>query len=124
MCYLNDFNNTNTLFQLTIEKMDNVQKNRISNIKYRYGIEKNSENFNKLAMVMNQKECVIYKKFLTLLENVEQLQKIHIVQQLKFVRKNTDIYQKIYRKKNFIKIIKKRKVNFDTNLFFTIISYK
>ena len=49
--------------------MDNVQKNRISNIKYRYGIEKNSENFNKLAMVMNQKECVIYKKFLTLLEN-------------------------------------------------------
>ena len=124
MCYLNDFNNTNTLFQLTIEKMDNVQKNRISNIKYRYGIEKNSENFNKLAMVMNQKECVIYKKFLTLLENVEQLQKIHIVQQLKFVRKNTDIYQKIYRKKNFIKIIKKRKVYFDTNLFFTIISYK
>ena len=55
MCYVNDFNNTDTLFQLTIEKMDNVQKNRISNIMHRYSIEKNSENFYKLAMVINQK---------------------------------------------------------------------
>ena len=55
MCYVNDFNNTNTLFQLTIEKMDNVQKNRISNIMHRFSIEKNSENFYKLAMVINQK---------------------------------------------------------------------
>ena len=31
---LNDFNNTNTIFQLTIEKMDDVQKNQISNIMY------------------------------------------------------------------------------------------
>ena len=69
MCYLNNFNNTNTLVQLTIEKMDNVQKNRLSNIMYRYGIEKNSENFNKLAIVIKQKEYVIYKENLTLLEN-------------------------------------------------------
>ena len=41
MEYLNDFNNTNTIFQVTIEKMDNVQKNQISNIMYRYGIENN-----------------------------------------------------------------------------------
>ena len=27
MCYLNDFNNTNTLFSLTIEKMDKITKN-------------------------------------------------------------------------------------------------
>ena len=36
---------------------------------YRYGIEKNSENFNKLTMVINQKEYVIYKEIFTLLEN-------------------------------------------------------
>ena len=65
MEYLNDFNNTNTLFQLTIEKMDNIQKNQISNIMYRYGIEKNTENFNKLATVINQKEYVIYKEIFT-----------------------------------------------------------
>ena len=64
MEYLNDFNNTNTLFQLTIEKMDNI-KNQISNIMYRYGIEKNTENFNKLATVINQKEYVIYKEIFT-----------------------------------------------------------
>ena len=55
ICYFNNFNNTNTLFQLTIEKMANIQKNQISNIMHRYDIEKNSENLNKLAMVINQK---------------------------------------------------------------------
>ena len=29
--------------------MDNITKNRISNIKYRYGIKDNMDNFNKIA---------------------------------------------------------------------------
>ena len=124
MCYLNDFNNTNTLFQLTIEKMDNVQKNWISNIMYRYGIEKNSENFNKLAMVINQKEYVIYKEIFTLLENcrivTENSHSITIEicsEEYRYLLENIS-------KKIFIKTIKKRKVNFNTNLFFNIIIYK
>ena len=44
--------------------MDNI-KNQISNIMYRYGIEKNTENFKKLATVINQKEYVIYKEIFT-----------------------------------------------------------
>ena len=35
--------------------MANIPKNQISNIMHRYDIEKNSENLNKLAMVINQK---------------------------------------------------------------------
>ena len=67
MCYLNDFNNTNTLFQLTIQKMyKNIQKNRITNIMYRYGIEKNSENFNKLTNGNKPKRiCYIQRNFYT-----------------------------------------------------------
>ena len=124
MCYVNDFNNTDTLFQLTIEKMDNVQKNRISNIMYRYSIEKNSENFNKLAMVINQKEYVIYKEIFTLLENcrivTENSHSIIIeicLEEYRYLLEDIS-------KKFFIKIIKRRKANFDTNLFFTIIIYK
>ena len=124
MCYLNDFNNTNTLFQLTIEKMDNVQKNWINNIMYRYGIEKNSENFNKLAMVINQREYVIYKEIFTLLENcrivTENSHSITIEicsEEYRYLLENIS-------KKIFIKTIKKRKVNFNTNLFFNIIIYK
>ena len=66
MCYLNDFNNTNTLFSLTIEKMDKIPKNWISNIMYRYGIEKNSENFNELAMVIKPTRiCYMQRNFYT-----------------------------------------------------------
>ena len=104
--------------------MDNVQKNRISNIMYGYGIENNSENFNKLAMVINQKEYVIYKEIFTLLEKCRIVtENSHSI--------TTETCSEEYRylledisKKNFIKIIKRRKVNFDRNLFFTIIIYK
>ena len=124
MCYLNNFNNTNTLVQLTIEKMDNVQKNRLSNIMYRYGIEKNSENFNKLAIVIKQKEYVIYKENFTLLENCRIVtENSHSIAIENYLEEYRYLLEDIS-KKIFIKIIKRRKVNFDTNLFFTIIIYK
>ena len=104
--------------------MDNVQKNRISNIMYRYSIENNEENFNKLAIVINQKEHFIYKEFFTLLENCRIVtENSHSI--------TIEICSEEYRhlledisKKFFFKIIKRRKVNFNTNLFFTIIIYK
>ena len=49
--------------------MEDVQKNQVSNIMYRYGLENNLENFNKLANVINQKEYYIYKEIFTILEN-------------------------------------------------------
>ena len=104
--------------------MEDVQKNQISNIMYRYGLENNLENFNKLANVINQKEYYIYKEIFTILENckivTEKLNSITI-----------EICSEEYRylledisKKFFFKIIRRRKVNFHTILFFTIIIYK
>ena len=46
-------------FSLQQKKWTTYKKNQISNIMYRYGLENNAENFNKLAMVINQKEYYI-----------------------------------------------------------------
>ena len=49
--------------------MDNLTKNRISNIMYRYGIEENMDNFNKIAEHVNEKHLDIYKVIFSILEN-------------------------------------------------------
>ena len=41
--------------------MDNLTKNRISIIMYRYGIEENTNNFNKIAEHINGKQIDLYK---------------------------------------------------------------
>lgn len=48
--------------------MDNVTKNKISNILYQYRIEENANNFNKLAEVIFQKEIDIYKVIFHLID--------------------------------------------------------
>lgn len=42
--------------------MDDVNKNRIINYLYRYSIENNDENFNKLAQVITKKKNFVYRK--------------------------------------------------------------
>ena len=41
--------------------MDNITKNRISNIMNRYGIKDNMDNFNKIAKHTNSKQIDLYK---------------------------------------------------------------
>ena len=104
--------------------MDNIQKNQISNIMYRYGIEKNTENFNKLATVINQEEYVIYKEIFTLLENCRIVTENSHSVTIEICSEEYNHLLEDISKKIFIKIIRRRRANFDTNLFFTIIIYK
>ena len=112
---LNDFNNTNTIFQLTTEKMDDVLKNQISNIMYQYGLENNAENFNKLAMVINQKEYYIQKGFFILLENCRIVTENSYSITIEICSEEYRHLLEDISKKKFIKIIKRSRVSFDTN---------
>ena len=49
--------------------MDNVNKNKIHNYFYRYGIKETKENFEKLANVINKNKYLIYKQIFILIEN-------------------------------------------------------
>ena len=49
--------------------MDDVSRNRVSNLIYYYSIENNEENFKKLAQVINKKDYYIYKQILGLIDN-------------------------------------------------------
>ena len=40
--------------------MDHVSRNRVNNILYRYSIENNEENFQKLEQVINKRDYYIY----------------------------------------------------------------
>ena len=104
--------------------MDNVQKNHISNLMYCYSIENNLDNFEKLAIQINKKECFMYRQILLLVENCE------IVEEKSSILK-VEICSEEYRhllddisKKIIIKVVKSRKVRFSGNLFFTIVIYK
>ena len=92
--------------------MDNVTKNQIHNIMYRYGIEENMDNFNKIAEHINGKEnCIIIH------ENTRCL-KIEICSEEH--RHLLDDISKSF----FLKITRRRRVDFASNLFFTILIYK
>ena len=103
--------------------MNSVQKNHISNLIYRYGIEDNLDNFEKIANQINKKEFFLYKQILLLLENC------------KIVEENSssltvEICSEQYRhllddisKKFLIKVVNRRKVGFSGNIFFTILIY-
>ena len=104
--------------------MDNVQKNHISNLIYCYSTKNNLDNFNKLANQINKKEYYMYRQILLLLENCKILEE-------KSNSLKVEICSEEYRdllddmsKKNFIKVIRRRKVGFTGNLFFTIGIYK
>ena len=44
--------------------MDNVNKNKIHNYFYQYGIKETKENFEKLANVVNKNKYLIYEQIL------------------------------------------------------------
>ena len=49
--------------------MDHVSRNRVNNILYRYSIENNEGNFQKLAQVINKRDYYMYKKTLYMIDN-------------------------------------------------------
>lgn len=104
--------------------MDNITKNRISNILYRYGIKDNLDNFNKIAEHINGKQINLYKAIFLILENClivdenEHSLKIEICSE-QYREVLSDISKTF-----FFKITTRRKVDFTSNLFFTILIYK
>ena len=91
---------------------------------YRYGIENNLDNFEKLPNQINKKEYFSYKQILLLLENCKIVEENSSI--LKVV-----IFSEEYRhllddisKKFIIKVIRRRKKGYSGNLFFTIVIYK
>ena len=104
--------------------MDNLTKNRISNIMYRYDIEENMNNFNKIAEHINGKQIDLYKVIFSILENCiivdENAHSLKIEICSEEYRQLLDDISKTF----FFKITKRRRVDFTSNLFFTILIYK
>ena len=104
--------------------MVNLTKNQISNIMYTYGIEENMNNFNKIAEHINGKQMDLYKVIFSILENCiivdenDHSLKIEICSE--DYRHLLDHISKTF----FFKITKRRRVDFKSNLFFTIFIYK
>ena len=104
--------------------MDNINKNRISNIMYQYGITENMDNFNKIAEHINGKQIDLYKVIFSILENCiivdENAHSLKIEICSEEYRHLLDNLRKTF----LFKIKKRRRVDFTSNLFFTILIYK
>ena len=72
--------------------MNNVTKNRIHNIMYRYSIKENMDNFNKIAEHINGKQIDLYKVIFSILENCIIVHENGGHRKSKSVAKSTDIY--------------------------------
>ena len=101
--------------------MDNLTKTRISNIMYKYGIKENMDGFNKIAEQINGKQIDWYKVIFSILENC-------IIVDENAHSLKIEIYSEEYRhllddisKTFFFKITRRRRVDFTSNLFFTIL---
>ena len=90
--------------------MDDVSRNRVSNLIYYYSIKNNEENFKKLAQVINKKDCYIYKQIIGLIDNCRI-----VSEDWSGLTVEIDLYKrekllKDITEKFFIKIISTRKV--------------
>ena len=91
---------------------------------YRYAIEENMNNFNKIAEHINGKQIDLYKVIFSILENCiivdENAHSLKIEICSEEYRHLLDDISKTF----FFKITKRRRVDFMSNLFFTILIYK
>ena len=104
--------------------MDNITKNRIHNIMYRYGIEENTNNFNKIAEHINGKQIDLYKVVFSILENCII---VDVNPHSLKIEKSSEQYRELIdniSKTFFFKITRRRRVDFTSNLFFTILIHK
>ena len=91
---------------------------------YRYGITENMDNFNKIAEHIIGKQIDLYKVIFSILENCiivdENAHSLKIEICSEEYRHLLDDISKTF----FFKITKRRRVDFTSNLFFTILIYK
>ena len=104
--------------------MNNVQKNHISNLMYRYGIEDNLDNFEKPANQINKKEYYMYRQILLLLENCKIVEENSSVLKIEICSEEYRHLLDDISKTFLIKVVKRRKVGFSGNIFFTTVIYK
>ena len=104
--------------------MNNVQKNHISNLMYRYGIEDNLDNFEKPANQINKKEYYMYRQILLLLENCKIVEENSSVLKIEICSEEYRHLLDGISKTFLIKVVKRRKVGFSGNIFFTTVIYK
>ena len=104
--------------------MDNVTKNKISNILYQYRIEENANNFNKLAEVIFQKEIDIYKVIFHLIDACIIISENNYSLKIEICSESHRDLLEDLNKKFFIKVIHRRRADFRSNLFYTVLFYK
>ena len=104
--------------------MDNLTKNRISNIRYRYGIEENMNNFDKIAEDINGKQIDLYKVIFSILENCIKVDENDHSLKIEICSEEYWHLLDDISKTFFFKITKRRRVDFTSNLFFIILIYK
>ena len=103
--------------------MVNIQKNHISNLMYRYTIEDNFDNFEKLAIQVNKNEYYMYRQIFLLLENRKIVEENSIVLKIEICLEEHKHLLDDISKKFLIKVVNRRKVDFSGNIFFTIVIY-
>ena len=91
---------------------------------YRYGIEDNLDNFEKLANQINKKEYYMYRQILLLLENYKIVEENSSVLKIEICSEEYRHLLDDISKTFLIKVVKRRKVGFSGNIFFTIVIYK
>ena len=75
LVFIQSWENTKKLnicnFYFRIEKVNHVNKNRISNFIYMYGIQNTEENFNKIGQVIEERKFIIYRKMFYTVDNCQ-----------------------------------------------------
>ena len=104
--------------------MDKVTKNRIHNIMYRYSIKEKMDNFNKIVEHINVKQIDLYKVILSILENCIIVHENAHSLKIKICSEEYRYLLEDISKTFFFKITRRRRVDFTSNLFFTILIYK
>ena len=105
--------------------MDYFTKNRINNIINRYNIEHTTNNLNKLAEVINQKNIILYQLILNLIKKCIIIHENNYCLKIEIEAESNKNLLEDMGKLFFIKIHHDRRpTDFRSALFFTVLIYK
>ena len=91
---------------------------------YRYVVEENMNTFNKIAEHINGKQIDLYKVIFSILENCIIVDENAHTLKIEICSEEYKHLLDNISKTFFLKITKRRRVDFTSNLFFTILIYK